>query len=99
MATEGGGEGGGGGGAKPVCFDRLFPEEQRLVETCRETGLERETLPLCSLLLASSSYHVREGEQERERGGGGGRGMIKPLIMHSLSKLCVHTTKSLVLVC
>ena len=59
-----------GDAAKPVSFDRLFPEEQSLVETCREAGLEREPLQLCSLLLGSSSYRVREkgGRERGERG-------------------------------
>jgi ankyrin repeat protein len=47
-----------GDAPKPVSFDRLFPEEQSLVETCREAGLEREPLQLCSLLLGSSSYRA-----------------------------------------
>ena len=57
-----------GDAAKPVSFERLFPEEQSLVETCREAGLDREPLQLCSLLLGSSSYRVREkGGRERGR--------------------------------
>ena len=42
-----------------LAFDSLFPEEETLVDICREAGLDKEPLELCKLLLASESYRVR----------------------------------------